>query len=514
MKERQYFLNDLPQEMMVEICEFLSLRVLLSDTWMILLRHAFMNLENNDNHSSSSDFIELHLRNIVIKHFAACSLEKPVSLITILLTIFRSTSQDLGHLGLQIPTPTSSLIYRKMGEDVCQFLQFPTDTFIGIESLYESETQVLPAIAKLPCLRLQKIFKFITQNNYIYLLNSAQPYKLQTSVKNQLSKVYLPFEVDWCFYNDSTLSETSLFRILNLNTNRYATPKRIRGQLSMNNHNLTIKHLHKKDVESTTQSVNLPSIAFYQFMGLIQTSVGCSSLSMNESLLQHYWFPCHHPNSTIICDLERKSYLMSNVMELTEDTPSHKWFSFSSTTLLKPFAKLFSVVNSYFGFVHVLDHMSSIDNIICSCTPFTNKITARIFPSTFIFPSINLILISALCYLLYSWNLLLNWSFSRDFYQRNNFSILSIILFSVLDLFSTYGYPFKSIIAWYWGYFGEQHITFVETYCNFYIISHLVKTFVNLLFRHYRQKDYVFTLSKAPNSRGAFSPRNSNNLQH
>lgn len=103
---------------------------------------------------------------------------------------------------------------------------------------------------------------------------------MQVSVKQQLSKVYLPFELDWCFCDDGRLSKTSIFKILK--TDRYSTPKRIHGQLSMRNNKIIIEDLREKDVKCNGQSITLPSVAFYQFMDLLKTSVGCYSLSMQS----------------------------------------------------------------------------------------------------------------------------------------------------------------------------------------------------------------------------------------
>ena len=98
---------------------------------MILLRYAF----KNDNNDFDSDFIEFQLRNIVIKQFNAHSTERPVSLIDILCTIFRSTSQNLGYF--LHPSQMHSLSASMT--NVCRFLQASTYTFLGLSTFQHQE---------------------------------------------------------------------------------------------------------------------------------------------------------------------------------------------------------------------------------------------------------------------------------------------------------------------------------------------------------------------------------------
>nr|CAG4711941.1 unnamed protein product [Naegleria fowleri] len=510
-------LSSLPLEMMIEIAKYLPLRLVLSDSFLIPLKYVLgmdvysIEMERSKIHQdvdstmgqthewtrqhlplNNNREVEIYWRQFLSHHVRKQfqSLD-PRSLgpIALLSRIFKYTSKC---------TIQKFPFYFRNGcieTEICNILCIPDEfKFIFMDKLkiipkYSIEERGKPqqskgeknkerAIAEFEnkswsITELQFLLGFVERNSFIFILKNEIIGKKHPNLSKTLKD---DIDVELVYCNRSlTHHEYCELSMYLSNKFNFDKPMRIRGSATMKDGAFELKNIRYTPLETQPMIKNLSDTWYSIFSKFVRC---CSNSAQerlcHEILLQHFWYPGTEIEITTSKTGYMKSDVVNSVSLYLNDTP-----------------EIVKTIDSLVRF----DTADSVEKVIVSFNPRTSKKTCQIFPQKIPFSVLHISMIVAITYFALANSCLLNWKYSRQFYNSNHFSFKGILLFSILDVFSFAGYPFKALLSYLWGCFKEQHVTFIESVCNLGFARYLIWTIVSTFKSYYRYHEVEIPLT-------------------
>ncbi|KAG2374342.1 hypothetical protein C9374_010912 [Naegleria lovaniensis] len=520
--------SSLPPEMVIEIAKFLPLQLVLSNYFLIPLKYLLgievYSIEAMENGKTQGEDMgqdgwmnqqSMHHRDVeiywreflthhVMKQFQ--SLSPMFGPIAILSRILKYT---LKYTTRQLP-----YMYRNdnIEQEICTLLCVPDQfKYVFLDKLKIIPKNILQRKKPQPSNRMKKkemaisefktkrwsitelqfLLSFVERNSFIFILANEINEKQKPIVLKTL-RGGVDVELVYCNRPLMNHAQCNLSMYLS-NKFNFEQPMKIRGTATIKDGVFDMKNIRYTPLEEQTVTKQLseqwyPKIS--SFERAMFSSVERSSTKSAEDvvrhaiILQHYWYPGTEIEIPIVKINYLKSGVLNDVSLYLNDTP-----------------RIVKALDTHFRID--FNSADSVEKVIVELNPRTSVKKCKIFPQKIPFPVIHASMIAAITYFALSNSCLLNWRYSRQFYNSNNFSYKGIILFSILDLFNFVGYPFKALISYLWGCFKEQHVTMIESLCNFGYIRYFLWTIVSALKSYYRYHEVEIPLTSKLSDKGS-----------